>query len=265
MCCMWLAENTGRKNDAKNRRQGTIPQLCWAISSQLRHVSTIGKKLFKQQYLIHMCPQYGELRPSSGWDRFGSLGHPSYFQRLPHLGSVTARHVAEALAKVCGIEQRAPTMFGRATITLGIGPHSSGCWCFMAIMRLNNCTLTVSQSLNILTVSRSHLNLILNVLARLVLLPVSWNVTLMCHAFEWYLSLILSQPNADCLGRCNVVLMLTLISYCFLIGSMLLNEGDYVTFGHMFGQTIKPGTRVRQPDSEYQFVVSFWLLLLYDC
>jgi len=40
-----------------------------------------------------MCPQYGELRPTSGWDRFGSLGHPSYFQRLPGLGSVTAWHV----------------------------------------------------------------------------------------------------------------------------------------------------------------------------
>ena len=23
----------------------------------------------------------------------------------------------------CGVEQRAPSMFGRATITLGIGPH----------------------------------------------------------------------------------------------------------------------------------------------
>jgi len=37
-----------------------------------------------------MSPQYGELRPTSGWYRFGSLGHPSYFQRLPRLGSVTA-------------------------------------------------------------------------------------------------------------------------------------------------------------------------------
>ena len=91
MCCTWLAENTGRKNDAKNRHLGTIPQLCWAISSQLRHVSTIGKKLVKQQYLLHVSPQYGELRPTSGWDRFGSLGHPSYFQQLPRLRSVTAR------------------------------------------------------------------------------------------------------------------------------------------------------------------------------
>ena len=31
--------------DAKNRHLGTIAQLCRAISSQLRHVSTIGKKL----------------------------------------------------------------------------------------------------------------------------------------------------------------------------------------------------------------------------
>jgi len=25
--------------------------------------------------------------------------------------------------KLCGVEQRAPSIFGRATITLGIGPH----------------------------------------------------------------------------------------------------------------------------------------------
>jgi len=43
MCCTWLAEKTGRKNDAKNRHLGTIAQVRWAISSQLKHVSTIGK------------------------------------------------------------------------------------------------------------------------------------------------------------------------------------------------------------------------------
>jgi len=66
MCCMQLAENTGCKNDAKNRHLGIIAQLCQAVSSQLSHVSTIGKKLVKQQYLLHMCPQYSELRPTSG-------------------------------------------------------------------------------------------------------------------------------------------------------------------------------------------------------
>jgi len=42
-------------------------------------------------------------------------------------GSVIARHSgsARASAKLCGVEQRAPPIFGRAAITLGIGPHSS--------------------------------------------------------------------------------------------------------------------------------------------
>jgi len=76
----------------KNGHLGTIAQLCRAIASQLRHVSTIGKKPVKQQYLLHMFPQYGEPRPTSGWDRSGSSRHPCKFQRVSRLGSVTARH-----------------------------------------------------------------------------------------------------------------------------------------------------------------------------
>jgi len=41
MCCTQLAASTGRKKVAKNRHLGTIAQLRRAISSQLRHVSTI--------------------------------------------------------------------------------------------------------------------------------------------------------------------------------------------------------------------------------
>ena len=90
MCCTRLAGNTGRKNDA-NRHRRTIPQ-CRAISSQLRHASTAGKKLVEQQYIPHMSSQYGELRPTSGWDLLASLGHPCKFQRVSRLGSVTARN-----------------------------------------------------------------------------------------------------------------------------------------------------------------------------
>jgi len=39
-----------------------------------------------------MFPQYGELRPTSGWDRSGSLGHPCKCQWVSCLGSVTAWH-----------------------------------------------------------------------------------------------------------------------------------------------------------------------------
>jgi len=48
------------------------------------------EKNVKQQYLLHMSPQYGELRPTSGWDRFGSLRHPSEFQRISLLAFATA-------------------------------------------------------------------------------------------------------------------------------------------------------------------------------
>ena len=94
-CCTRLAENTGCKNLPKNRHLGTITQLCGAMSSQLRHASTIGKKVVKQQYLLHMSPQYGELWPTIGWDRFVSLGHPYKLISTgfdSSLKSVTARH-----------------------------------------------------------------------------------------------------------------------------------------------------------------------------
>jgi len=55
-----------KTQDAKNRHLGTIAQICRAVSSQLRHVSTIEKKLVKQRYLLHMSSQYGELRPTNG-------------------------------------------------------------------------------------------------------------------------------------------------------------------------------------------------------
>jgi len=128
MCCTWLAENTGRENDAKNRHLGTIPQFCRAISSQLRHVSTIGKKLVKQQYLLHTWPHYGEFRPTSGWDCFGSLGHPSYFQRLPRLGSVTARHVVVGVSQTLRRWIESATYVRQGDHHVGHCPHSSYCY-----------------------------------------------------------------------------------------------------------------------------------------
>ena len=84
----------------------------WFLSSQRRQKSPSGhyrtilsgyifatkvridnrKKIVKQQYLLHMSAQYGELRLTSGWDLLASLGHPCKFQRVSRFGSVTARH-----------------------------------------------------------------------------------------------------------------------------------------------------------------------------
>jgi len=55
MCCKRLAGNAWRKNDAKNRHLRTIAQLCRAISSQLRHMSTIGKNMLSSN-ISSICP-----------------------------------------------------------------------------------------------------------------------------------------------------------------------------------------------------------------
>jgi len=83
MCCVWLAGNAG----PKSRHLSMIAELCRAISSQLRHISTIGKKFVKQQ-CFPTCPCYGELRPTSGWDLLASLRHPCKFQRVLHLAAL---------------------------------------------------------------------------------------------------------------------------------------------------------------------------------
>jgi len=90
MCCTWLGGYAGCKTSPKTHRLGIIAQLCRAISSQLKHVLTIGKKLVKQQYILHMSPQYGELLRTKGWDLLASFGHPSKFQRVSRLGFGTA-------------------------------------------------------------------------------------------------------------------------------------------------------------------------------
>jgi len=50
------------------------------------------KKLVKQQCLLHMSSQYGELRPTTGSAETGSLvwGTPAKFQYVSGLGVVTA-------------------------------------------------------------------------------------------------------------------------------------------------------------------------------
>ena len=85
------------------------------------------KERVKQQYLLHMSSQYGELRLTNGWDWLTSLGHPFNFNGFRVLTALLAYCTALywTSAKLCDVEQRAPPIFGRAAITLGIGPHSS--------------------------------------------------------------------------------------------------------------------------------------------
>jgi len=120
MCCTRLAEI----QDSKNRHFGTIAQLCRAVSSQLRHVSTIGKKVLNIN-ISPTCPhntaRFGLLKAEICWRVWGTPANFNGFRVLAAL----LHGAGWASAKLCGVEQRAPPIFGRATITLGTGPHSS--------------------------------------------------------------------------------------------------------------------------------------------
>jgi len=58
------------------------------------------KKLVKQQYLIHMSPQYGEIPPTNGWDRLASLRSP-ILAALAYCTTLQQR----VSAKLCGVVQ----------------------------------------------------------------------------------------------------------------------------------------------------------------
>ena len=99
---------------AKNHHLGTIAQLCPAISSQQRHVSTIGKNWLSSN-ISSTCPHnmvnFGQLAAEIDpveWDiQLISMSFASW-QRY----CTTLQYWASA--KLCGVEQRAPPIFDRA-------------------------------------------------------------------------------------------------------------------------------------------------------
>jgi len=90
MCCTRLAEKyrkqKWRNKSTSGQHRTSLSACIFATKARINN----RKKLVKQKYLFHESPQYGELWPTSGWDRLMGLGHPSKFQRFSRLGIVTA-------------------------------------------------------------------------------------------------------------------------------------------------------------------------------
>ena len=114
-------QDTKNKKSPKIRHLRTIAQLCRAISSQLRHVLTIRKKLVKQQYLP-TCPgnmvNFGLLAAEICWQ---VLGNPANFNRL---------HVLAVLLHgtlVVGVSQTLRRLTEGATY-IWQGGHHVGHW-----------------------------------------------------------------------------------------------------------------------------------------
>ena len=85
---MWLAGNTRRKNDAKNCHLRTVTQLRRAVSSQRRHVLTIGKKSLTSS-ISSTCPHngvnVGPLTAEICWRVWGTPANFKGFRVLPLL------------------------------------------------------------------------------------------------------------------------------------------------------------------------------------
>jgi len=63
---------------------------------------------------------FGPLKAEIDWWVWGT---PSYFNGYRVLAALLHGTLLVGVSKVCGVEQRAPPIFGRTTIMLGIGPH----------------------------------------------------------------------------------------------------------------------------------------------
>jgi len=82
MCCTRLAENTGRKNSPSH----SVVRLYLRIKAFKVCKMFNRKKLTKQQYLLHMSSQYGELRltitAEVGWRVCGTSANFNEFRVL---------------------------------------------------------------------------------------------------------------------------------------------------------------------------------------
>ena len=76
--------NTGPNKSPKNRHLGTIAQLCRAISSQLRHASTIGKNLLSSN--VSSTRSHNMLQSREWVDGSWAMGQMGHEIRMGHTG-----------------------------------------------------------------------------------------------------------------------------------------------------------------------------------
>ena len=88
LCLKYAARGSLKIRDAKNRHFGTIVQLCRAVSSQLRHLSTIGKNLLNSN-TSSICPRnmvnFGLLTAETCWRVWGTPTNFNGFRVLAAL------------------------------------------------------------------------------------------------------------------------------------------------------------------------------------
>jgi len=89
MCCTRLAGNAGPEKSPKIRHLGTIAQLCRAIFSQKRHVSSVGKKDFLNNNIsstfLYNMTNFGPITAEIGLTVWGTPANFNGFRVLAAL------------------------------------------------------------------------------------------------------------------------------------------------------------------------------------
>jgi len=108
--------------DPKICHLGTIAQLCRAISSHLRHVSTIWKNSSVSHTWPHNMVNFGPLAAEICWRVWGT---PVNFNGFRVLAALLHCTLLVGVSQTLWHWTEVPPILGRVAITLGIGAHSS--------------------------------------------------------------------------------------------------------------------------------------------
>ena len=126
------ARSSLEMQDPKNRYFGTIAQICRAISSEIRHVSTIRKNLVNSN-TSSTCPRNMMNVGLLTAEILASMGHPCKFQRLSRLGSVTAWHCSSGHQPNFVALNRGRHLYLAGWPSRWALAHISSCICIMCI------------------------------------------------------------------------------------------------------------------------------------
>jgi len=123
MCCTRLAENTGHKKSPFWHHRTTLSGCVFAAEACIDNRKKNLLKTDTSSTCHHNMVNFSLLTAEICWRVWGTLANFNGFCVLAAL--LHGTQTSSGRQPNCDVEQRAPPIFGRATITLGIGPHSS--------------------------------------------------------------------------------------------------------------------------------------------
>jgi len=121
ICCVRLAENTGRKKSPFSHHPTTLMGCIFAAEACIDNRKKNLLNIDTSSTCPHNMVNFGLLTAEICW-RFWDT--PANFNGFCVLAALLHSTLVVGISQT-GVEQRVPPTFSRATITLGIGPHSS--------------------------------------------------------------------------------------------------------------------------------------------